>query len=167
MNNRSSVSVQDSTMESLLCVSGSSIIKSGFLVSHSTDKPVMFVNAGGCELLRVRDSTIEVEADRFHQGGDVLRTDEQISCGGDLPSIYQSARFGDFCYQFMDLPPGEYSVDLHFSEIVNTNGPRGMRVFNVFIQGEKASEFPSLYNLSVQIKQLHVKILCPKFSGFV
>ncbi|CAN1185322.1 Kinesin-like protein KIN-14R [Linum perenne] len=148
MNNRSSVSVQDSTMESLLCVSGSSIIKSGFLVSHSTDKPVMFVNAGGCELLRVRDSTIEVEADRFHQGGDVLRTDEQISCGGDLPSIYQSARFGDFCYQFMDLPPGEYSVDLHFSEIVNTNGPRGMRVFNVFIQGEKASEFPSLYNLS-------------------
>ncbi|CAI0406087.1 unnamed protein product [Linum tenue] len=116
---------------------------SSFLLPFCLDereRRVIFVNAGGEELRRQGHSEIEVEADRFFQGGDVLRTDEEVADGGDLPSIYQSARYGNFCYEFRDLPPGDYSVDLHFAEIVYTNGPRGMRVFNVFIQDEKASE---------------------------
>ncbi|CAI0406080.1 unnamed protein product [Linum tenue] len=141
---------EDPMLDSLICVAGSSIKKSGFIASHSTDereRRVIFVNAGGEELRRQGHSEIEVEADRFFQGGDVLRTDEEVADGGDLPSIYQSARYGNFCYEFRDLPPGDYSVDLHFAEIVYTNGPRGMRVFNVFIQDEKAVSELDVYSI--------------------
>lgn len=82
---------------------------------------------------------MEFLADVQYQGGDVLRTDESITEGGDYPFIYQSARFGNFSYQFNNLPPGDYFVELHFAEIIYTYGPKGMRVFNVVIQEEKAS----------------------------
>lgn len=98
---------------------------------------MIFVNSGG-EALENEDSNFHVKPDIFFQGGDVLRTDEPMIDGGNFPSIYQSARFGNFCYQFENLSPGDYFVDLHFAEIVNTNGPKGMRVFDVFIQEEKA-----------------------------
>lgn len=98
---------------------------------------MIFVNSGG-EALENEDSNFHVKPDIFFQGGDVLRTDEPVIDGGNFPSIYQSARFGNFCYQFENLSPGDYFVDLHFAEIVNTNGPKGMRVFDVFIQEEKA-----------------------------
>lgn len=100
---------------------------------------MLFVNAGGEALNENRNLGIQVEPDRFFQGGDVLRTDETID-GSDVPSIYQSARFGNFSYQFENLSPGDYFVDLHFAEIVYTNGPKGMRVFDVLMQEEKASK---------------------------
>ncbi|XVE95161.1 hypothetical protein REPUB_Repub02eG0072500 [Reevesia pubescens] len=88
----------------------------------------MFVNAGGGTIKKEGTCTIEVCGDNFFEGGDVLRTNESINDGGDMPSIYQSARFGNFSYRFNDFAPGDYLVDLHFAEIVNTNGPKGMRV---------------------------------------
>ena len=98
----------------------------------------MFVNAGG-EALNEADSNIKVSRDTCYEGGNVLRTNEQITDGGDYPFIYQSARLGNFCYRFNDLSPGEYYIDFHFTEIINTNGPKGLRIFNVFVQEEKAS----------------------------
>lgn len=89
------------------------------------------------------DLTIRVESDGYFQGGDVLRTDESISDGGDMPFLYQSARFGNFSYRFDNISPGKYLVDLHFAEIVNINGPKGMRVFDVFMQEEKVRKLCS------------------------
>lgn len=98
----------------------------------------MFINAGG-DGSKVLDSDLNILRDTYFQGGDVLRTDESIVEAGDYPFIYQSARVGNFCYQLNDLVPGEYFVDFHFAEIINTNGPKGIRVFNVYVQDDKAS----------------------------
>lgn len=100
----------------------------------------MFVNAGG-EAPNEVDSSTKFVGDKYYDGGTDLRTNESITEAGDCPFIYQSARLGNFCYRFNDLSPGDYFVDLHFAEIINTNGPKGMRVFNVYIQEEKASQF--------------------------
>lgn len=106
------------------------------ILSESEDL-VMFVNAGGCTV-QGQDPRSNIIADSCFQGGDVIETDETIVEGGDYPSLYQSARYGDFCYKFEGLAPGDYFLDLHFSEIVNTNGPKGIRAFDVFVQEEKA-----------------------------
>lgn len=98
----------------------------------------MFMNAGGVVSVEA-DAHISLLADNFFEGGDIFQTEESIIEGGDYPFIYQSARLGNFCYRFCNLHPGEYFVDLHFVEIINTYGPKGMRVFNVFMQDEKAS----------------------------
>lgn len=74
--------------------------------------------------------------DKLFTGGDVLRTDERIS-GVHESILYQTARYGDLSYIFKDLPNGNYVVDLHFAEIIFTNGPPGMRVFDISIQEEK------------------------------
>lgn len=108
--------------------------------SREPDNPVIFVNAGGEALKEEGNLGFQVQPDSFFHGGDVLRTDETITEGGDIPSLYQSARVGNFCYLFNSLSPGDYFVDLHFAEIINTNGPRGMRLFDVFMQEEKASK---------------------------
>ena len=100
----------------------------------------MFINAGGGIVKEEENLSIRVQPDSFFQGGDALRTEETIIEGGNIPSLYQSARVGNFCYLFNNLSPGDYSVDLHFAEIININGPRGMRVFDVFMQEEKASK---------------------------
>lgn len=97
----------------------------------------MFINAGGHEV-QAQVPHLSFGADSFYQDGDVIRTDETIIEGGEYPSLYQSARFGNFSYKFDGLAPGEYFIDLHFAEIVNTNGPKGIRVFDVFMQDEKA-----------------------------
>lgn len=98
----------------------------------------MFINAG-CEAPDQEDSSLKFQGDAFYDGGNVLSTNECIIDSGDYQFIYESARFGNFCYSFNNLQAGEYFVDLHFVEIIFTNGPKGMRVFNVFIQEEKAS----------------------------
>ena len=98
----------------------------------------MFLNAGG-EALNEADSSMKFLADSYFDRGSAMRTNEHITEAGDCPFIYQSARFGSFWYRFNNLPPGDYFVDLHFAEIINTNGPKGMRVFNVYMQEEKAS----------------------------
>ncbi|XP_059590614.1 kinesin-like protein KIN-14R isoform X2 [Vitis vinifera] len=136
----------DVSMDSAICVAGSRFIRAGFLATNCTDNLVIFVNSGG-EALENEDSNFHVKPDIFFQGGDVLRTDEPVIDGGNFPSIYQSARFGNFCYQFENLSPGDYFVDLHFAEIVNTNGPKGMRVFDVFIQEEKVLSELDIYSI--------------------
>lgn len=85
-----------------------------------------------------QDSSMKINGDSHFQGGDVIRTDVTVVDTGNCPSsLYQSARYGDISYTFGGLPSGNYFVDLHFAEIIYTNGPKGMRVFDVFIQGEK------------------------------
>jgi len=102
------------------------------------DETIMFINAGGDDS-KVLDSELNISRDDYFEGGDVLRTEESIVEAGDFPFIYQSARVGNFCYQLNNLLPGEYLIDFHFAEIINTNGPKGIRVFNVYVQDEKAS----------------------------
>ncbi|CAI8595519.1 unnamed protein product [Vicia faba] len=125
-----------SLFDSMLCDSTSKLIPSGFTRSENQDECVMFVNAGGDAFNEAADGVMFL-GDTFFDGGDVFRTNEQIAEGGDYPSLYQSARVGSFCYRIENLPPGHYLVDLHFVEIINVNGPKGMRVFNVYIQEEK------------------------------
>lgn len=104
-----------------------------------SDEIVLFVNAGSVAS-RESGSGVEFAADKFFEGGDTIQTEDFISEGGDCSFIYQSARLGNFCYRFENLLTGDYFVDLHFSEIINFCGPKGMRVFNVYMQDEKASE---------------------------
>lgn len=80
----------------------------------------------------------------------MLRTDEDI-IGTSEPSLYQTARYGNVTYKFVDLPCGEYFVDLHFAEIVFTNGPSGMRVFDVHIQEEKVRGLPTRVQLKDRV----------------
>ncbi|KAI4314441.1 hypothetical protein L6164_027349 [Bauhinia variegata] len=127
---------EESLSDSMVCDPSSILIPTGLMRSHSTEDYVMFVNAGG-EAPKETDAGVDFLGDTFYEGGTVLRTNEQIVEAGDYPFIYQSARVGSFCYKFDKLSPGNYIVDLHFVEIVNTNGPKGIRVFNVYIQEEK------------------------------
>ncbi|XP_062145480.1 kinesin-like protein KIN-14R [Alnus glutinosa] len=136
----------ESLVDSMLCDSRSRLIPSGYTRSNSTEECVMFVNAGG-EAPNEVDSITKFVGDTYYEGGDVLRTNEPITEAGDCPFIYQSARLGNFCYRFNDLPPGNYLVDLHFVEIINTNGPKGMRVFNVYIQEEKVLSDFDVYSV--------------------
>lgn len=116
------------------------------MICFGPENIVKFVNAGGENMNGLGNSANFITSDTSFVGGDVLRTEERISDDGDLGPLYQSARFGNFCYQFDNLPAGDYLIDLHFAEIINTNGPKGMRVFDVFMQEEKASNFTeSLY----------------------
>ncbi|KAI5436109.1 variant 2, Kinesin-like protein KIN-14R [Lathyrus oleraceus] len=134
----------DSLLDSMLCDSSSKLIPSGFTRSENGDECVMFVNAGGDALNEAADG-VKFLGDIFFDGGNVFRTNEQIVEGGNYPSIYQSARVGSFCYRIENLPPGHYLVDLHFVEIINVNGPKGMRVFNVYIQDEKVLSELDIY----------------------
>lgn len=56
---------------------------------------------------------------------------------GHKLNLLITTRFGNFSYIIGDLPAGNYFVDLHFAEIVFTNDPPGMRVFDVFVQENK------------------------------
>lgn len=106
----------------------------------------MFVNAGSLAIEGL-DSRINFKGDFSYHGGDVLRTVDCIINGGDCPSLYQSARYGNFCYKFDGLAPGDYFVDLHFAEFVNINGPKGMRMFDVYMQEEKVLSELDIYSL--------------------
>ncbi|KAG9440162.1 hypothetical protein H6P81_020327 [Aristolochia fimbriata] len=153
----------EASIDAMLCVVGSKLIPTGLVQTNCTDELVMFVNSGG-EALKGLHSATNFKGDFGFLGGEVLKTDETITCGGDYPSIYQSARFGNFSYTFKDLSPGEYVVDLHFSEIINTNGPRGMRVFDVYIQEQKILSELDIYgvvgaNKPLQLVDAQVSIL--------
>ncbi|KAK9038607.1 hypothetical protein V6N11_023465 [Hibiscus sabdariffa] len=95
----------------MLCDSNSRPIPSGFSKSNCIDEIVMFINAGG-DTLYETDSRMKLLGDTYFE-------------------IWE--------YRFNNLPPGDYFVDLHFAEIINTNGPKGMRVFNVYMQEEKGT----------------------------
>lgn len=82
---------------------------------------------------------MKVSGDSFFEGGDVIETNESIVEGGDCPFIYHSARYGSFSYKFNGLAPGSYFLDLHFAEILYTCGPKGISMFDVLVQEEKAN----------------------------
>ncbi|CAN6900321.1 unnamed protein product [Brassica oleracea] len=126
----------DERDDSMVCDPNSRLVLSGFTkANHSADDTIMFINAGGADS-KVLDPEMSILRDTYFEGGGVLRTDESILEGGDLPFIYQSARVGNFSYGINNLLPGEYFVDFHFAEIVNTNGPKGIRVFDVYVLSE-------------------------------
>lgn len=69
---------------------------------------MIFANAEGEAIEREGNSNDinigSIQHDCCFEGGDVLRTDESIINGGDIPSIYQSARFGtDLYYKLNEL----------------------------------------------------------------
>ncbi|BFI32005.1 kinesin family member C2/C3 [Marchantia polymorpha subsp. ruderalis] len=103
-------------------------------------------------------SGIEYLKDQNYVGGDVLRTEEKIGETAEQ-ALYQTARYGNISYKFTDLPCGDFYVDLHFAEIVFSNGPSGMRVFDVYIQGEKVISDLDVYGEVGSNKAL---ILCAK-----
>ncbi|KAJ0037381.1 hypothetical protein Pint_23019 [Pistacia integerrima] len=86
------------SIDAVLYVSGARLIKSGVLSTDKRDNLVTFVNAGG-GAIKKGDSSVDLELDCYFEGGEVLRTNENI-----------------------------------IDEIVNTNGPKGTRVFDVFMQ---------------------------------
>ncbi|KAK8556728.1 hypothetical protein V6N12_003123 [Hibiscus sabdariffa] len=120
---------EESLVDSMLCDSNSRLIPSGFSKYYCTDEIVMFVNAGG-EAINEADSNMKFLEDSYFDGGSVIRTNEHIAEAGDYPFIYRSARFGNFQYCFNNLLPGNYFIDLHFAEIINTSGPKGMRILS-------------------------------------
>ena len=99
---------------------------------------MLFLNSGAQASVEI-DSSMKFLADYYFQGGNIFQTEEYITEGGDCPFIYRSARLGNCSYVIDNLPPGDYCIDLHFVEIINVFGPKGMRTFNVFMQEEKAS----------------------------
>ncbi|KAF8006783.1 hypothetical protein BT93_K0945 [Corymbia citriodora subsp. variegata] len=158
----------------MLCDPGSRLIRSGFTKPTSPEEYVMFLNAGG-EASNQVDSFMKFRDDAFYKGGDALRTNEIIVDAGDFPFVYQSARFGNFSYHIDNIHPGDYFVDLHFVEIIFTNGPKGMRVFNVFMQEDKVlSDFDIFSvvgaNKALQLVDFRVSvkedgIIAIKFEG--
>ncbi|KAL3651105.1 hypothetical protein CASFOL_007508 [Castilleja foliolosa] len=109
-------------------------------------------------------------------GGDTIRTEDPVI--GDeqgLMSLYQTARYGNFSYLFENLQSGNYTVDLHFAEIVFTDGPPGMRVFDVFLQEQKVISCLDIYakvggNVALVISDLKTHVygedgLCIRFEG--
>lgn len=98
--------------------------------------PVMSVNSGSInEDVTVADVTFL--KDEFFSGGGTVMTDDVVGSEEEA-LLYQTARVGDFAYTFKALDPGDYFIDLHFAEIEFTEGPAGVRVFDIFIQGAKA-----------------------------
>ncbi|KAE8704075.1 Kinesin-like protein KIFC3 [Hibiscus syriacus] len=166
---------EESFADLMLCDSNSRLIPCGFSKSNCTDEIVMFINAGG-EALYEADSSMKLLGDTYFEGGNVMQTNEPITEAGDCPSIYWSARIGSFWYRFNNLPPGDYFVDLHFAEIINTNGPKGMRIFNVYVQEEKASYISKSLivgaNKPLQVVDLRVSVkgdglIALRFEGVI
>ncbi|MBC2899365.1 hypothetical protein CFC21_112208 [Triticum aestivum] len=124
--------------ESMILVSGPRVAVSGLRRADCrAGECVLFVNAGGCAIQGDHPSANLFSSDSFFQGGESIETSENIVQGGDYPSLYSSARYGDFTYRFDGLAPGDYYLDLHFAEIVHTAGPTGIRSFDVLVQQDK------------------------------
>ncbi|VAI26146.1 unnamed protein product [Triticum turgidum subsp. durum] len=124
----------------MILVSGPRVAVSGLRRADCrAGECVLFVNSGGCAIQGDHPSANLFSSDSFFQGGESIETSETIVEGGDYPSLYSSARYGDFTYTFDGLAPGDYYLDLHFAEIVHTAGPTGIRSFDVLVQQDKAS----------------------------
>ncbi|KAI8005885.1 Kinesin-like protein KIN-14Q [Camellia lanceoleosa] len=104
--------------------------------------PVISINSGSLDGTTILGGTKFLEDSCFN-GGDTIRTDAKIGDGG--LGLYQTARFGNFSYQLKTMESGNYIVDLHLAEIVFTDGPPGMRVFDVYIQEQKAVSCVDIY----------------------
>ncbi|OAY68830.1 Kinesin-like protein KIFC3, partial [Ananas comosus] len=133
------------------------------------------INVGGIDD-SVAYEGLEFQKDNFYTGGDTIRTDAPIG-DGKVVLLYQSARIGNFLYKFENFDAGEYLVDLHFVEIVYTDGPPGMRIFDVFIQEEKVISALDVYakvgaNQPLVISDLRASVvekegLSIRFEGLV
>ncbi|WOH03074.1 hypothetical protein DCAR_0522466 [Daucus carota subsp. sativus] len=97
--------------------------------------PIISINSGSADTSVICGETKFIE-DTCFDGGDTTNADAMIGDKQEF-SLYRTARFGNFFYYFRTPESGVYIVDLHFAEIVFTEGPSGMRVFDVFIQEEK------------------------------
>ncbi|XP_043689012.1 kinesin-like protein KIN-14Q isoform X2 [Telopea speciosissima] len=104
--------------------------------------PVLSINAGD---IAVTSEGVDFLEDMLFTGGNVFRTDAIIEDDNECLALYQSARVGNFSYNVQNFEPGTYFVDLHLAEIIFTDGPLGMRVFNVFIQEEKVVSGIDIY----------------------
>jgi hypothetical protein len=81
----------------------------------------------------------EWSADRFYWGGQRATRTQPIS-GTDEPDLYNTERFGNFNYS-IPVPPGRYTVILHFAETYfgpdnRGKGGSGSRIFNVHCNGQ-------------------------------
>ncbi|CAK9151811.1 unnamed protein product [Ilex paraguariensis] len=104
---------------------------------------VVNINAGSTDSAVVLGRKMFSEDNCFN-GGDTIRTDT-ITGSVEGAALYQTARFGNFSYHFKTLESGNYRVDLHFAEIVFTDGPPGMRVFDIFVQEYKVISCLDVY----------------------
>ncbi|XP_072958003.1 kinesin-like protein KIN-14R [Typha angustifolia] len=101
------------------------------------------INAGSVEEPAACGS-MEYAKDNFYTGGDIITTDAIVG-GGKGHQLYQSARLGNFSYVLKNLEAGDYLIDLHFAEIIVTDGPPGMRIFDVYVQEEKVISGLDIY----------------------
>lgn len=127
------------TMTEDFCTEASFELAAPQVVEETTEDSVreMNINVGSTSIVS-RDG-MQFSEDFSFDGGDVIRTEDDIIGDEEGCGLYQTARLGNFSYHFKDLEPGSYVIDLHFAEIVFTNGPSGMRIFDVFIQDEKVN----------------------------
>ncbi|KAJ4850442.1 hypothetical protein Tsubulata_009457 [Turnera subulata] len=103
------------------------------------------INAG-CRDRAVVLGAVNFLEDACFVGGDTVWTSATVedTHGRNLP-LYQTARVGNLSYCFKGLQQGRYIVALHLAEIVFTNGPPEMRVFDVFIQEKKVVSCLDIY----------------------
>ncbi|KAL2476482.1 Di-glucose binding protein with Kinesin motor domain [Abeliophyllum distichum] len=106
---------------------------------------VMSINVGSTDSIMFQGA-VQFSEDCCFSGGDIMRTNDPIIGDGDGLSLYQTARFGNCSYHFEILESGTYMVDLYFAEIVFTDGPPGMRVFDVFLQDQKVVSCLDIYD---------------------
>ncbi|KAM0896676.1 hypothetical protein ACQ4PT_023046 [Festuca glaucescens] len=107
--------------ESMILASGPRVAVAGLRRADCrADECVMFVNAGGCAI-EAADPSAVFSGDAFFEGGDAIETSEGIVEGGDYPSLYSSARYGNFSY---NLPFGSQILsELDVFAVVGGNRP--------------------------------------------
>ncbi|HOK45648.1 MAG TPA: malectin domain-containing carbohydrate-binding protein, partial [Bryobacteraceae bacterium] len=107
------------------------------------------VAAGGGVRADLRDDKTGFAAIRVNSGGGAFVDSMQQAWSADYgylggnsyavpdagADLYRTERYGAFRYRF-DVPAGNYRVNLHFAEIFFSRP--GERVFDVFINGQKA-----------------------------
>ncbi|KAJ6314033.1 hypothetical protein OIU78_017650 [Salix suchowensis] len=104
---------------------------------------VLYRCTGGAVVL----GGVEFVEDDCFAGGDTVRTDATIG-GWDRKGVFHFTKLlvnGNFTYCFRGLEPGTYDVSLHLAEIVFTEGPLGLRVFDVFIHEKKVVSSLDIY----------------------
>ncbi|KAK1282708.1 Kinesin-4 [Acorus calamus] len=152
----------DVSTQGMMGVSSFEFLESSNIREQAEGLTLLNVNAGGKSVV---SGGIDFQEDEFFTGGNIIRTEAKIG-GVDGLELFRSARYGNFKYNFQNLVAGEYVVDLHFAEIVFTNGPPGMRIFDVYIQEEKVVSGLDIYAQVGYNQPLILSDLkTPKFSA--
>ncbi|KAL6552115.1 Kinesin-like protein KIN-14R [Orobanche gracilis] len=165
-----SVMEEDESEESLadlmVCDSRSILVPSGFTNPCCTEEIVLFINVGAMTPVE-SDSGVKFLEDKFFEGGDIYQTGEFINDGGNCLFLYQSARLGNFCYRIENLQPGDYFLDLHFVEIININGPKGMRILSGLDIFSIVGSNKPLQLVGARVSVKNDGILLLRFEGIV